>query len=279
MRMEKSKPGNCMDMMPGGGSERSRSSPTEKSGGGTDYRNSRAPLRHILPALLICGVVFLGLGWLFFRSLTAGIIMQVFLPLMAGPVDRFLRKRRLELLERQFIDGMRSFAAALRAGFSPENGLGQAIPEISRIYGDGAMLAEEFGMIRRRLEIDGTMEEGLKDLADRSGIDDIREMAAVFAIAKRTGGNLPGILMETVHILEEKRRTKAEIQTMITAKKLEHRVMCLMPAGILIYLNLTGPEFVDPLYEGLRGRLIMIGCLAVYAFAVWLGEKMMQVEL
>jgi len=230
-------------------------------------------------ALELCGAGMMGIGWLFFKSLAAGGILLVFLPLLVKPIDRAMRKRRLELLERQFIDGMRSFAAALRAGFSPENGLLQVIPEIRRIYGEDAMLAEEFLMIRRRLTLGESMEDGLRDLADRSGIEDIREMAAVFAIAKRTGGNLAGILMETVHILEEKRRTKGEIRTMITAKRLEHRVMCLMPAGILAYLNLTGPEFIQPLYEGLRGRVIMSGCLGVYVFAVWLGEKIMQVEL
>ena len=32
-------------------------------------------------------------------------------------------------------------------------------------------------------------------------------------------------------------------------------------------------------YTGLRGRLFMSACLAVYALAVWLGQRLIQIEV
>ena len=53
----------------------------------------------------------------------------------------------------------------------------------------------------------------------------------------------------------------------------------MLPALILVYVRLGNPGFMDPVYTGLRGRLFMSACLAVYALAVWLGQRLIQIEV
>ena len=55
--------------------------------------------------------------------------------------------------------------------------------------------------------------------------------------------------------------------------------VCVLPALILVYVRLGNPGFMDPVYTGLRGRFFMSACLAVYALAVWLGQRLIQFEV
>ena len=217
------------------------------------------------------------LAWLFYRKLLAGLIFSPILTLLL----KWEAKRRNEIRRRrlagEFRDGMQALASALRAGYSVENAFSQAERELTRIYGDDGLLSPEFALIRRRLHMNETVEAALADLAERSGLEDIRDMAQVFAIAKRSGGRLPEILQKASGALEEKGRLEEEIQTLMTAKRLEQRLMSLMPAAILAYVGLTSPDFLAPLYQGVGGRMVMTVCLIVYGLAVWLGERIMKI--
>lgn len=251
---------------------------SEKSAG-CDYRIYRPGLRERAAAAAVSAAVPAAAGLLFYKSLLPVILLPAVYPFAVRLICSYMRERRRARLISQFCDGMSACAGAIRAGYSPERGIVQAAAGLERIYGEGCMLAEEFRSIGRRLSLGEPLEKALSDLAERSGIKEVSDMAEVFAAAKRTGGSLPAILKDSVAILEEKRRLREEIRTMMTAKRLEQRIMCLMPAGIILYVNVTGADFVAPLYQGLTGRAIMTGFLAVYAAMIVVGERIMRVKL
>ena len=43
--------------------------------------------------------------------------------------------------------------------------------------------------------------------------------------------------------------------------------------GILCYMNMCSSEYMNILYTGLTGRLVMTAALMVYAAALWTGHK------
>ena len=217
---------------------------------------------------------------LFYRSVIAFLLLApagaVFLPLRMRAV---LAARRREALSRQFRDGILAVASALNAGYAIENAWREAAAEMAVIYGEQGEITREFRGISRKLAMSQTTEDAVRNLAERSGIPEIRQFAEVFAAAKRTSGNLAPILSETADLLSRKLRLREEIRTMVTAKRLEQNIMNGMPLMILLYINLGNPGFTDPLYRTLAGRLIMTLCLAVYGFAVWLGQRILAVEV
>ena len=52
-----------------------------------------------------------------------------------------------------------------------------------------------------------------------------------------------------------------------------------MPFGIILYMSLTSPGFLEVLYGNLFGVAVMTGCLAVYLFAWWLGNRIVDIEV
>lgn len=49
-------------------------------------------------------------------------------------------------------------------------------------------------------------------------------------------------------MLGDKIDVRKEIETTLSAKKAEQMIMSLMPAGIILYLQLTSPGFLEVLY-------------------------------
>lgn len=244
-----------------------------------DYRSYRLSAAEWLPVVLGGIGLLLGFGWLFYRSPAAGLLgLPLIFLLGRREAARRLEIRRQKLI-RQFRDGMRALVSALGAGYAIENAFAQAERELVQIHGEKELLPREFALLRRRLAVNWTVEEALQDLAERSGLEEIRELAQVFAVAKRSGGQLPQILQQTLFTMEEKVRVKEEIRTMIAAKRLEFTLMCLMPPLMLVYVGLTGGDFLTPLYEGSRGRICMTAFLAIYLLAVGMGRRILRLEV
>ena len=223
--------------------------------------------------------VLLGISWLFFHSLIPALLASPGLAVWYKfSRERAAKRRRLNLAV-QFKNGVQALAGALSAGYSIENAFHEARRELTVMYGTEGMIVQEFLAIERQLRMSMTVEEALEDFADRSGVEDIRQLAIIFAVAKKNGGRMIQILDSTAGSLRTKQQVREEIQTLMTAKKMESRVMSLMPAGILLYMNLTSPYFLAPLYGTLIGRITMTACLGLYAGAILLAEKIMDVEV
>ena len=87
------------------------------------------------------------------------------------------------------------------------------------------------------------------------------------------------ILEKSAQMLGDKIEVKKEIEAVLTAKKSEQRLMSVMPFGIILYMSLTSPGFLEVLYGNLFGVAVMTGCLAVYLFAWWLGNRIVDIEV
>ena len=60
------------------------------------------------------------------------------------------------------------------------------------------------------------------------------------------------------------------METMISAKKLEEKIMMVMPYGILFYLRISNGGFLDVLYHNGIGIVLMTIFLAgVYLANMW----------
>ena len=190
-----------------------------------------------------------------------------------------LQKKRQGEMTRQFQDGIQLMAASLQAGYSAENAFREAIRELVKVYGPETCVVQEFRHIEAQLSMNRNLEELLLDFGRRSGVDDIRSFAEVFLTARRTGGDLPGIIRNTVFCIRQKQETLQEIETCLAGKRMEQNIMSLIPILILAYVKLTSPEFVAPLYGNLTGTLVMTVCFAVYAAAWFWGRKIVQIEV
>lgn len=188
------------------------------------------------------------------------------------------RKKEQEFRE-QFQNGMQTLASALKTGYSVENAIRETEKDLQTLYLEDSRIRKEFGRMIHELDMNFTAEQVLKEMAGRVQQEDVENFVTVFATAKRTGGDSIAILKNAVKVIGDKIEVEREIQTLLSAKKLEFHVMCVIPLGMVLYMRMAFPEFLSVLYGGPPGILLMTVCLGVYAFAWRLGTKMIQIEV
>ena len=87
------------------------------------------------------------------------------------------------------------------------------------------------------------------------------------------------IIARTAEIIAEKIRIQEDIMTATAAKRLEQRVMAIIPILIVFYMDITSPGFFDVLYETSAGRIIMTICLIIYAAACCMAKRCLEIRV
>ena len=190
-----------------------------------------------------------------------------------------LIKKRKWQLNLEFKDALISISSALNAGYSIENAFEEAGKDLKLMYAEDSLIVLEFQSLINQIQMNITIEKILEDFARRSKIEDIDNFSAVFTTAKRTGGDLIKIIHNSGNSISQKIETRREIQTMITAKRFEARIMNLIPFAIILYLKFCSPSFLDPLYNNISGFFIMTVLLIIYLFACKIAERIMDIEV
>ncbi len=243
-----------------------------------DYDACRLNFAEWLYALLKGCALLALIAYVFYRSLTAFILCSPALLLFLKRERKKRAERRKEELLLQFREMMHALIAGLQAGYSIENSFLHATEDMILLYGKGAMITKELMHINRELRNNVNLEDVLEDWALRAKIADIRDFAKVFRIAKRSGGDLPGILHNTAELISDRIEVQREIGTQIAAKKMEQGIMDLVPFGIILYIDATSPGFFDSLYGSLFGVILMSVLLAVYLAAYLLAERILKIS-
>lgn len=219
------------------------------------------------------------LGIVFYRSLF-GIIML-------SPIIYFYHKRKINSLKKslkwrlnlEFREAILALSAALEAGYSAENAFEEACKDLRQLYHENARILKEFQYIVNQLRMNITVEKAISNFSDRTGIEDIQNFSEVFGTAKRTGGDLIYVIKVTGKMISDKIEVKREIITLITAKRLEANIMKVIPLFILIYLSISSPGFLDPLYHNFPGIIVMTIFLLSYLGAILLIDKIVSIEV
>lgn len=241
-----------------------------------DYHKYHYSVREHIPYFAEALVLILLVSYLFYHSVFAVILLIPFYPLFLKiKAKQLLQAQKQELCE-QFKETISSVAVALNAGYSVENAWREARDEMEQMYGEDALIVRELQHLLARLALNVPLEELLNDFAVRSDIEDVVSFCQVFFFAKRSGGDFIGIIRTTADRIGQKIELQHQLAADLAARRLESRIMNIVPLVILLYLDLTSPGYFDVLYGNFSGICIMSACLAVYLFAYALSEQMMQ---
>ncbi len=218
------------------------------------------------------------ISYIFYRSFLAVFLLSPTIILFLDHKRKRRIKSEKEKLTLQFREMMHSVIAGLQAGYSVENAFEHSYDDLILLYGRDEIIPKEIEVINRNLRNNHNLEEVLTDLAERTHVKDIADFAEVFRIAKRSGGDLTAILGNTAEAISDRIEVRREIAVGISDKKMEQKIMDLVPFGIIFYIDATSPGFFEPLYHNPGGVALMTVMLGVYIFAFLLGEKILDIR-
>ncbi|MCQ2547100.1 MAG: type II secretion system F family protein [Clostridia bacterium] len=233
--------------------------------------------------LLFYSLGYLSIGfmvYLFYHSILLSLAGGLLIKPLKPYCENHMASRRMQKLGRQFKDLLYSLSSSVASGRQMAEAIIEACENLQVMYGDEEPIMIELNHMKKSMlennENDSVL---LSDFAARSGNEDIGNFVNVYVTCRSMGGDLVKIITHTSEILTDKMNIEKEIQAITAQKKLEGRLIALMPLAMLLILNVFSPSYIAPLYEGLMGRLIMTGCLIAVVLGVKLMEKISRIEI
>jgi len=231
---------------------------------------------YVLQAAIGIGIV----SYIFYRSFwVTGI--TVFLGFLYPKYKRkhLIYKQKQELAL-QFKEALYIISASLTAGQSVEMAFRYSVKDLKVLYLDPETpIIKEIELINHKMDLNGTIEEGLVSFARRAHLEEVTNFVDVFIACKRRGGNLVEIIRNTSRNIAEKIQIKQEIETLITEKKFEQKVLFGMPVFLIYMLDSSSPEFMAPVFTQVVGRIGMTVSVALFITAYVISSKIIRIEV
>ena len=225
-------------------------------------------------------LLFMAIGWVFYRSIIAMLIMAPLGIVFRNSMNQALIKKRKKNLMLQFKDMLYSLSSAVSSGSSVENAIEQSLVDMKKQYGEENVdIVQELELMTSRLAVNQNIEEIFSDFGERSGLEDIQNFSNIFEISKRTGGNLVDIIRQTSSIISEKIEVKLEMDTMLSGKKMEQKVLTVIPILVVFLLTEFSGGFVDVLFTTLVGRITSTIVLLTIVIGYFWSKKITDIEI
>lgn len=218
-------------------------------------------------------------GYLFFDSMIAGLFT---IPFMSFVAVGDLKKERIRLrkeLSDDYKNAVVAMTGNLGAGYSVEKALVMGFIDVAKQKKKNSLLGDCAIEINNSLACNVALDKVLDDFADKSEIEDIKSFSELIVASKRYGGNIAYIARRYARNISDRQSLQLEIDTMISAKRMEGRIMIMAPFAIILYMRLTNPGYMTVLYNTGFGRVVMFISLLVILIAAFAIEKIMKIEV
>jgi tight adherence protein C len=156
----------------------------------------------------------------------------------------FLRKSRQDNIFFGLPDALDLMVVCVEAGLGLDQAMRKVSEEMKKTY---VIIAEEFGLANLQLQMGRARNEVLHELGARTGVEDLKALAAILIQADKFGSSVAQALRVQSDSMRVRRRQMAEEKAAKTAVKLIFPlVLFIFPA---IFIVLVGPAAITMINE------------------------------
>jgi tight adherence protein C len=194
--------------------------------------------------LLMVGLILGGGTTLAFMGFTRNSLIQIVL--VAGgmfylpdAVVMWLGKKRKESIFLGLPDALDLLVVCVEAGLGLDQAMRKVAEEMKKSYRN---ISDEFNLCNMQLQMGRARTQVLQELGTRSGVDDLRSLAAILIQADRFGSSIAQALRVQSDSMRTRRRQIAEEKAAKTAVKLIFPLVLFIFPGIFVVL--VGPAAI-----------------------------------
>ena len=170
-------------------------------------------------------------------SLVVGAGVGLFLPDMVLKLMVMSRKGKIFL---QLPDALDLLVVCVEAGLGLDAGMRRVSEELAK---GAPEVCQELGIANKQLQLGRPRREVLHDLGVRTGVDDMRALAAILIQADRFGSSIATALRVQSESMRTKRRQMAEEKAQGAAVKMIFPLVLFIFPGIFVIL--VGPAGIQ----------------------------------
>ncbi len=183
------------------------------------------------------------------------------------------RTRRRKAFHAALPDTLQLISGSLAAGLS----LSQSLDTVVR---EGAEpVAGEFKRVLVETRLGVPLEDALSGVAERFESRDFEWVVMAIKIQRQVGGNLAELLDTVAATMREREYIRRQVNTLAAEGKLSAVVLSALPPSFLVYLGLSQPSYIEPLFNDARGIAMLVGATVWLLLGVLWMRKLVKVEV
>lgn len=194
----------------------------------------------LLFGLFLGGGTILGLGGVSQKTLMGAVVCAGFFFYLPDLVVGFIARSRKSGIFLGLPDALDLMVVCVEAGLGLDQAMRKVAEEMENSY---PIIAEEFGIANFQLQMGRSRSDVLHELGARTGVSDLRSLAAVLIQADKFGSSVAQALRVQSDSMRTRRRQLAEEKAAKTAVKLIIPLVMFIFPGIFVVL--VGPAAVQ----------------------------------
>lgn len=227
---------------------------------------AQSGMRITTPRLLMTSAaacLFTGLvGGTLFRNVWVGLVVTCVGALIPILVVSQARHKRQERLRTQFSDVLELMSRVLRAGQT----VTQAMNAVSEEF--KPPVSSEFAYCYEQQNLGLAPEVAFRDLAQRTGILEIKIFVLAVLVHRQSGGNLAELFDKLSHIVRERFRIRGEIRALTAEGRMQALILLILPLAVWCLLFLINRPYALKLVD--HPSLIIAMLVTMSAGAWWI---------
>ena len=211
----------------------------------TAFRAIQVTLLVALPSLVLTA------GFVFNWSVASLAISAMIAAALGFYLPRYVLRKKIKGRQQRITwglaDAMDLMVVAVEAGLGLNAALNRVGDELKTLHPD---MHSEIDLVNLEIRVGRSREEALRNLAERTGVEDIRSFVALLIQADRYGSSIAKAVRVFADSLRTKRRQRAEQISQKAALKLLFPLTCfLFPVIILVVLGPPMMNLYDVLFK------------------------------
>ena len=183
------------------------------------------------------------------------------------------KNKRIVKFQTQLHEGLDLIARALKAGHSFTSAMKLAADE----FGDP--LGTEFQETLDEINFGVSVQEALKGLTERIDCSEVKYFVIAVIIQRETGGNLAELIESLAHIIRERFKFEGKVRILTAEGKLSAVILVALPILIGVWLQISNPDFLGPLWTDPIGHIMLGGAAILLVIGMFVMKQMVKIEV
>lgn len=233
------------------------------------------PITVIEYYLMITGGVIFSfiLGYLISQNIIVGFGLAGLAALLPGILIKRAGQIRQLKFQNQLQDVLTMVAGSVKVGYSFLQSLDIVVKEMA------SPSSEEFGRVRREVELGIPLSQALTNLSERIQSNDLFLVITAININQQVGGNLATMIDAVTETIRERIRILGEVRVLTTYARYSSYILTLLPFGTAGLLMIINPSYMRGLFDPGLPRIILISALTGILIGNILIRRMSKIEV
>ncbi|WP_110238714.1 type II secretion system F family protein [Nocardioides gilvus] len=184
-----------------------------------------------------------------------------------------MKKKRVKRFNTQLPDTLQLMSGSLSAGLS----LAQSLDTIVREGSEP--MSSEFKRVLVETRLGVNLEDAMEGITERFESKDFGWIVMAIKIQRQVGGNLGELLDTVAGTIREREYMRGQVAALAAEGKISAYVIGGLPPIFGLYLFLTQPGYINPMFESPLGILMLVGGVVMLGVGAFWMSRLIKVEV